>query len=938
MTLPHFFGGPFAGCLEWLLRASLSATIIAAAILLIQITFGRWLTPAWRYRLWAVMVARLLLPALPASPMSFSNFDLSDAIRRTSVSFRNDYASHVTLGDSPGAAFGSVDAPQPNVKVVYGMPAPAVRQQVLQTTTQPPSPMQEPRVRLPTILFSLWLAGVVVFLARLLAANCQLARSLRHAALATDVTLLDRFRECCDRARIGRPPELLITRAVRIPATAGLWRPRILLPPGLFEGLSDQQQRAVLLHELAHYKCRDVLSNWVLAVAQLVHWFNPAIAWAIGRLKVDREMARDAMVLRWIENQDASVEREQYARTLLDLTESLSAGPRCLGMAAGLAGICTPEAGFTTGSFGHASALKRRLQMIRTSDHKVRRSTLLGALLTLMLVGCTLTRAQERPAPAPATSPAPANVLQERQTGPSGSDEMLVAEARALITSHKYDEAITVLREVRVEDPKSKLLDEVVPKLLRQIETEQKPAKATREAMQKQLDRILPEVTFDGVGLSDVIDFLRSATGASVFVNWKSLEAVNISSTLPITARLRKVRFSKALTIILDAAGGGKEKLGYTVDEGVIVIASAEELSKNVEVRVYDVRDLLTVPPDFVPPRLGVPEPLKAAFAATQSSMRAAREGTREDLVKAFMRLIEDTVAPATWKDHGGNAGAIRELQSQLIVTQTPENQIQVMRLLQQLRETRGLECTVESRIISCPDSVASALLAKWQKVSVPATLPTEGQVRPDQSKAVGLFLDTARVGQFLQVIENNPQATLTDAPRMTLFDGQRAYVQISTSRRYTSGYSAIATPAGPIHYDPVLSVVETGLLFDVQTTVAGDHKSVVVSLRPQISDLLGMKDIPWVGRPAGSNLMIQEPQVRSTELHTTVNIPNNMTLLIGGLEDPRVVTNSGPATQPGTPLRSLFLLVKPTIIAESELPPSQDQILHPNHSSPAAP
>lgn len=912
MTLPHLFGGPFAGYMEWLLRASISATFIAAAILLVQLLFGRWLTPAWRYRLWAVMVVRLLLPALPASPVSLSNLDLSTHIHRAWVSFRNEHGSDLTPGESKAP---SVDAQQPTVKVIYGAPPLASRQHILQAT-QSPGPVHEPPVRLPLIVFLLWLAGVVVFLTRLVAANWRLARSLRQAVLANDRALLDRFRDCCDRAAIRRRPELWFTGAVRIPATAGLWRPRILLPPGLFDGLSDQQQRMVLLHELAHVKCRDVLSNWLLAVAQIIHWFNPAIAWAIRRLKVDREIARDAMVLLWIGGQDADAGREHYARTLLDLTESLSAGPRCLGLAAGLAGICTPAAGFTSGSFGRGSALKRRLQMIGKFDQKVRRSTLLGTLLILMLIGSTLTRAQDRPAPVPATNPASPTVA-ERQVGHSGNDEMFVAEARAYITSHRYDLALTVLKEIRLENPKSKLLDDVVPKLLRQIATEERRVRATHEDAQKQLDRILPELTFDAVGLWDVIDFLRDATGANIFVNWKSLELAKIDRNVPITARLRNIKFSKALSIILDAAGGGG-KLGYAVDDGVIAISTVDDLSKNVEVRVYDVRDLLTTPPDFVPPRLGVPEPVNAAVPATQSS---AREGMREDLVKAYVRLIEDTVAPVTWKDHGGNVGAIRELQGQLIITQTPENQIAIMALLQQLRETHGLQCTVEARIISCPDSVASGLLAKWQKVSVPATLPTDSVKRPGAG-AVGLFMDKAQVSQFLETIANDPQMTLIDAPRLTLFDGQRAYVQVSKSRRYTSGYSAVAAPSGQIRYEPIASAVETGLLFDVQTTVTGDRKSVMLSLHPQISELLGMKDIPWVGRPAGSNLMVQEPQVRSTELHTTVNIPNNMTLLIGGLEDPRVASSSGPATQPGMPLRSLFLLVRVTIIREIEQRP----------------
>src|SRR4051794_34962953 len=39
-----------------------------------------------------------------------------------------------------------------------------------------------------------------------------------------------------------------------------------------------------------------------------------------------------------------------------------------------------------------------------------------------------------------------------------------------------------------------------------------------------------------------------------------------------------------------------------------------------------------------------------------------------------MIHLITDTVASDTWRDNGGNLGAIREIGGQLVVSQTPEN------------------------------------------------------------------------------------------------------------------------------------------------------------------------------------------------------------------------------------------------------------------------
>jgi hypothetical protein len=54
--------------------------------------------------------------------------------------------------------------------------------------------------------------------------------------------------------------------------------------------------------------------------------------------------------------------------------------------------------------------------------------------------------------------------------------------------------------------------------------------------------------------------------------------------------------------------------------------------------------------------------------------------------VNALVRLIQDQIDSPSWKERGGQAGAIRELNGQLIVTQTPENQEKLIKLLDNVR------------------------------------------------------------------------------------------------------------------------------------------------------------------------------------------------------------------------------------------------------------
>src|SRR5687768_2242807 len=93
--------------------------------------------------------------------------------------------------------------------------------------------------------------------------------------------------------------------------------------------------------------------------------------------------------------------------------------------------------------------------------------------------------------------------------------------------------------------------------------------------------------------------------------------------------------------------------------------------------RVYDIRDLLMQRRSYpaqsalVPPtRIGEPRltPQIVVRATTQPD-----PAPQQIVGNMIHSLIQDTVDPESWRDNGGAIGALRELEGQLIVTQTAE-------------------------------------------------------------------------------------------------------------------------------------------------------------------------------------------------------------------------------------------------------------------------
>src|SRR6185437_14151365 len=68
-------------------------------------------------------------------------------------------------------------------------------------------------------------------------------------------------------------------------------------PFGMIAGLPADQLETILLHELAHIRRNDYLSNLLLYITESVFFFNPAFRWMASRIRQEREACCDDIVL-----------------------------------------------------------------------------------------------------------------------------------------------------------------------------------------------------------------------------------------------------------------------------------------------------------------------------------------------------------------------------------------------------------------------------------------------------------------------------------------------------------------------------------------------------------------------------------------------------------------------------------------------------------------
>ena len=203
----------------------------------------------------------------------------------------------------------------PDNQILPDEAAPRAEPPIVAQTAAAPEPL---RVTWQPWVLLAWLAGSAPLLGYLALGFASLwwlqRRSRRITAGGWPILL----RQLCDQLGVGRPVELLSSPHRAMPMTWGIWRTRLLLPE---DGVtwSNEQRRTVLLHELAHAKRWDCLTQLVVQVACAVYWFNPLLWLAWKRMQAEREQACDDLVL------SAGTRASAYAEQLLHIASEMPA-------------------------------------------------------------------------------------------------------------------------------------------------------------------------------------------------------------------------------------------------------------------------------------------------------------------------------------------------------------------------------------------------------------------------------------------------------------------------------------------------------------------------------------------------------------------------------------------------------------------------------------
>ena len=306
-----------SGLLDLALKSAAVMLLASVAALML----GR-ASAAWRHLVWCLSaVSLLLLPALsltlPAFRVTWLPQWAAEPPRLAALAQIDPVPSDRGMSlDSGSLDTESLDTESPAATV---LPPPAAAS-ATESREMPPA-VEIEATSPPRGLFARltigWAAGTLVSLLPLAAGLWQLVTLQRRSCVIDDQRWLSLLGELRRQLALRRSVQLRQSAAALLPLTWGALKP-VLLMPAEASTWTDERRRLVLLHELAHIRRWDWLTQLLAHVACAGYWFNPLVWLAARQMRIERERACDDIVLA------SGARASDYAQELLALVAGLS--------------------------------------------------------------------------------------------------------------------------------------------------------------------------------------------------------------------------------------------------------------------------------------------------------------------------------------------------------------------------------------------------------------------------------------------------------------------------------------------------------------------------------------------------------------------------------------------------------------------------------------
>ena len=334
--------------LKIFLSMSFSGSLLILALLLGKRFLKDKISRQWQYYIWLIVLLRLLLPFGPEVSLMGKAYQAVDqAISQTVPLPPQQNAPGYNLAPAVGAEQHNepVNSPADDITTAHQF--------------------QDIGVLLINHIWLVWLVAALGLLIRKITIYQGFVRYIKAGLTpVSDIERLDELSIVAEQSGIKKPIELCVNPLVSSPLLIGFFRPCIVLPSA---DIPEKDFRYIILHELTHYKRRDMFYKWLVQITVCLHWFNPLVYLMSREITKACEFSCDEAVLAKMGSSNA----QDYGKTLLDAMAAVGRYKENLGA------VTLSE---------NKELLKERLGAIMKFKKKSKAIQLLTGMLTLCIV------------------------------------------------------------------------------------------------------------------------------------------------------------------------------------------------------------------------------------------------------------------------------------------------------------------------------------------------------------------------------------------------------------------------------------------------------------------------------------------------------------------------------------------------------------------------
>lgn len=355
--------------IRYLLETSIIGSFLVLIILFLRFIFKNKIKKSIVYYLWIILIIKLLIPIGPESKLSIfnlaniknlnyqtvNNVDINNNI----LSQNNESNEMNNVIQKENTSTNKEINKNSNIKINSNKETTELK--------------KKNKNNLEKVLFLIWIIGTSIILLLKLMIYIRFKKSINNEYknnlnykynidISKELKLLN----------IKKNIKVIVTDKSITPSLIGIINPKILIPKIILKDTEENELRYIILHELCHYKRKDIFILWLSIFASSINWFNPIINLGMKIMKEDCELACDEMVLDNIEDS----EKIYYGKTIINIIEAISIKNKMIG---------------TTSIITSKKSIKERIKLIAKNKKFNFKNIILGIVIIIVFLGIALT-------------------------------------------------------------------------------------------------------------------------------------------------------------------------------------------------------------------------------------------------------------------------------------------------------------------------------------------------------------------------------------------------------------------------------------------------------------------------------------------------------------------------------------------------------------------